>query len=410
MTKRISTQTTFRAIKALFFAVCISLFLIGPASSDNGSVKVSGVRHFSGETYTRVVIDLDKKTTFDYRLLKQDPSIDKPRRFYVDIKDAKMGKELTSALDVNDGLLSRVRSGQYESDTVRVVLDIKSIEDYKIFMLPNPYRIVIDIYGTGSKYVKAKDTAATTTTSTQTAKNTEPAGKTPKSNATKVRTIVIDAGHGGNDPGAVGKRKLKEKDVTLKIAKLLKKELSKSTKAKVILTRTKDVYVPLDERTAIANSKDADIFVSIHINASERAAANGVETYYLGASGDEAARKVAERENASTSEEMNDILQYILKDLEQTGNKNESVRLASVIQERLAKDLKKKYKDVKSNGIKGALFYVLVNCNMPSVLVEVSFISNPTEEKRLRTDKYLKDVAKSISGAIVDYINGAGAV
>ena len=407
MIKSPSTRTTsltaFGTIKVFFLIVFLSLFFIRPAVSDNGSVKVAGIRHFSGKTYTRVVIDLDKKTTFDYRLLKEDPSIDKPRRFYVDIKNATMGRTLERAIDVNDGLLSRVRNGQYKSDTVRVVLDIKSIADYKIFMLPNPYRIVIDIYGTGSKYVKAKSVTKPTKTSQDTK-------KAIKKTATKVRTIVIDAGHGGKDPGAVGKRKLREKDVTLKIAKFLKKDLSRRTKSKVILTRTKDVYVPLDERTAIANSKDADIFVSIHINASKRRAANGVETYYLGASGDEASRRVAERENASTSEEMNDILQYILKDLQQTGNKNESVRLASVIQERLAGDLKKKYKNVKSNGIKGALFYVLVNCNMPSVLVEVSFISNPEEEKRLKTDKYLKDVSKSISDAIVDYINGAGSV
>ncbi|MCK4846026.1 MAG: N-acetylmuramoyl-L-alanine amidase [Deltaproteobacteria bacterium] len=400
-----SSKVTYRALRNLFFIMVLSLLFIQPAVSDNGSVKVDGIRHFSGETYTRVVVDLNKKTTFDYRLLKEDPSIKKPGRFYVDIKNAKLGEDLARAMEINDGLLSGVRSGQYKSDTVRVVLDIKSIADYKIFMLPNPHRIVIDIYGKGSKYVKSKAAVASKPGKT-TAKST----KATKKNAVKVRTIVIDAGHGGRDPGAVGKRKLKEKDVTLKLAKLLKKDLSKSTKAKVILTRTKDVYVPLDERTAIANSKDADIFVSIHINASKRRAANGVETYYLGASGDEAARRVAERENASTSEEMNDILQYILKDLQQTGNKNESVRLASVIQERLAGDLKKKYKHVKSNGIKGALFYVLVNCNMPSVLVEVSFISNPDEEKRLRKDSYLKDVSKSISEAIVDYINGAGAV
>ena len=161
-----------------------------------------------------------------------------------------------------------------------------------------------------------------------------------------------------------------------------------------MLTRDSDVYVRLDERTAIANSKEADLFVSLHINASPNRKASGVETYYLGSSQDEDSVRVTARENSASKEEMEDTLRYILNDLERAGNQQESISLAATIQERLAGELKSEY-GVKGNGVKGALFYVLVNCDMPSVLVEVSFISNPDEEKSF----VIKNTSKARSRA-----------
>ena len=158
-------------------------------------------------------------------------------------------------------------------------------------------------------------------------------------NISKIKTIVIDAGHGGKDPGAVGKKGLKEKDVTLKLARMLRDELKKRTNARIVLTRDSDVYVRLDERTAIANSKEADLFVSLHINASPNRKASGVETYYLGSSQDEDSVRVAARENSASKEEMEDTLRYILNDLERAGNQQESISLAATIQERLAGSL-----------------------------------------------------------------------
>ncbi len=371
----------------------ISLFLIlsvlltaGPA---HAMVQVKGVRYWSSKNYTRVVVDLDGRPSYTYRLLRKDPSIGKPPRLYVDIKGAVLNSHMKKVVPIDDGLLMRARVGQYRKDTVRVVLDIKSIASYKVFHLYNPHRIVIDVRGEGRKERREVLRA-------------HRAGKPHRG-----LVIVIDPGHGGKDPGAIGRRGLKEKDVTLKISKLLRWELKKRLKSsKIVLTRDRDVYIPLEERTAIANSADADIFVSVHVNASYRRTAQGVETYYLGSTQDEDALRVAARENATTTKETTEILQYILKDLERSGNQQESIRLAGLVQESLAGRLKKRYRDVKSNGIKGALFYVLVNCDMPSILVEVSFITNPRDERRLRSATYLREIARGIADGIIRYLNG----
>ena len=145
--------------------------------------------------------------------------------------------------------------------------------------------------------------------------------------------------------------------------------------------------------------------MSLHINASPNRKASGVETYYLGSSQDEDSVRVAARENSASKEEMEDTLRYILNDLERAGNQQESISLAATVQERLAGELKSEY-GVKGNGVKGALFYVLVNCDMPSVLVEVSFISNPDEEKKLRNKEYLESAVKGIAEGVIMYANG----
>ena len=399
-------MTTPFNIKPIAVALALAILALVPAAlsySEDAQVKVEKVRYRSGPNYTRVVIDLDRKAEFKYHLLKKDPKINKPRRLYIDIVGGRLGPELKRRIPINDGLLKMVRAGQYDENTVRVVLDIETLDDFTVFPLSNPYRVVIDVKGKGSVRDRGKEPPPSKTV------EQTPGDKRPAA-ASLAGTIVIDPGHGGKDPGALGKRKLKEKDLTLKIARLVKKDLNKRLKSSVVLTRDRDVYIPLDERTAIANSKEADLFVSIHVNSSPNRKATGVETYYLGEAQDEEALRVAARENAATPEEMSDIVQYIIRDLERTGNRNESIRLATLIQEKLSGDLAKKYSGIKSNGVKKALFYVLVKSNMPSVLVEVSFISNPKDEKRLRTDKYLNVIAKSISAAIIKYINGDGTV
>ncbi|MFZ3073485.1 MAG: N-acetylmuramoyl-L-alanine amidase [Thermodesulfobacteriota bacterium] len=404
----------------------ISLFLFIPVQGDSSlpQRKVDGIRHRSWPNYTRVVIELDGKAEYAFRLLKRDESINKPQRLYVDIKNSKLSGGAGNPISVHDGLLDYVRAGQYDKDTVRVVLDIESIKDYKVFPLSGrPFRIVIDVMG--AKFKEGSDAKKPATGGSAVAPVIEPpvvvppAGTpsaplvvekpAPQTATTKkisgIKTIVIDAGHGGKDPGAIGKKGLKEKDVTLKLARMLRDELKKKTNARIVLTRDSDTYIRLDERTALANSKEADLFVSLHVNASPNRKASGVETYYLGSSQDEDSVRVAARENSASKEEMQDTLQYILNDLERAGNQQESISLAATIQERLSGELKPGY-GVKSNGVTGALFYVLVNCDMPSVLVEVSFISNPGDEKKLRSEKYLKSAAKGISEGVIMYANG----
>ena len=315
----------------------------------------------------------------------------------MDIYGTTLSDGLKKKIPINDGLLKAARAGQFKSDTVRIVLDIESIEDYKIFALSDPFRIVIDVMGTGfggegGEMSKTGPLAPSMTVSALMASH-------------KVRKIVIDPGHGGKDPGAIGRSGLKEKDVTLRISKLLKKSLRKKTRAKVILTRKRDVYIPLEERTAIANTVGADLFISVHVNASPKRKASGVETYYLDVSNDRRTIQVAARENAASTKATGD-LQYILRDLMRTANRNDSSALATHIQDSLVGTLRKKYRSVNANGVKGAPFYVLVRTNMPSILVEVSFISNAREEKRLKSEKYLQAIASGITDGVLGFING----
>ena len=169
------------------------------------------------------------------------------------------------------------------------------------------------------------------------------------------------------------------------------------------MTRDDDTFIPLEERTAIANTKEADLFISIHANASFNRRASGVETYFLNLTNDAVAIRLAARENAVSSKKMSD-LQYILNDLIKTSKTNESSRLAAVVQESLVSNMRVKYNDVKGNGVKGAPFYVLVGTHMPSILVEVSFISNSKEEARLRDDAYIHEVVQGIKNGVMRYV------
>lgn len=409
------TKTSFR----LFFAVVMAQFIIlsafCSASYAATGVVVSEIKHWSNPSYTRIVINTGKKTKFSHRLLKKDPSINVGwRRLYVDIDNAKLGLTLPKSIPINDGLLKAARAGQFDKQTVRVVLDIESIEDYKIFALDEPYRIIIDVTGE-----KSATTAASKIT---------PAGKNgikaappataviPKTDPSlsqqlglKIKTIVIDPGHGGKDPGAVGKGGLQEKDVVLKLGKMLRDKLKGAFNGSIIMTRDTDVFIPLEERTAIANSKEADIFISLHINASPRRAATGVETYILNISHDQEARRLAARENATSTRSVSD-LEFILNDLIKTAKTNDSSQLAASVNTNLVRRLQENYSGIKSNGVKGAPFYVLVGTKMPSILVESSFISNPEEEKRLRDEKYLQSIVDGIYNGLVEYLKGSESV
>jgi N-acetylmuramoyl-L-alanine amidase len=388
---------------ALFIAFFAALNSLPSAAEAASRASVTEIRHWSNPNYTRVVIDIDRKSTYTYRLLRKDPSINKPRRLYIDIKNAVLSSAVNKSVPIYDGLLKRTRAGQYNRSTVRVVLDIESLEDYKIFPLSDPFRIVVDVSGEASAATGPKKPLPPGKV-TRT-----PSRAPPLSTATKAPVIVIDAGHGGRDPGAIGRRGLREKNITLKISRMLKQRIERETKARVVLTRTRDVYLPLEERTAIANSKNADLFISVHVNASPRRRASGIETYILNLTNDEESRRLAARENATSKKALGD-LEFILNDLIKTAKTNDSIRLASSVQTNLVKSLRRRYRNVNSNGVKGAPFYVLVGTRMPSILVEVSFISNPTEAKRLKDPKYLEKVVEGISEGVVKYINGAGLV
>ena len=217
------------------------------------------------------------------------------------------------------------------------------------------------------------------------------------------KTIVIDAGHGGKDPGAVGYRGTKEKDIALDVAKRLEKKLSKNMNVKIIMTRDEDVFLRLSERTKIANESNGNLFISIHTNAAEDRRASGFETFLIGPNKNEAAVRVAARENAvlelegSTGKKLTneDLIQATIA---QSAFASKSEQFASMVQ----KEIKKRVQS-RDRGVKQAGFYVLMGASMPNVLVELGFISNPSEEKKLRSPQYRDQLATAIYRAVEQY-------
>jgi N-acetylmuramoyl-L-alanine amidase len=361
-----------------------------------GPAVVEGLRYWSNPRYTRVVIDASQDTGFTYHELREDPSIGKPQRIYVDVLNSRLSSNLQKVVAINDNLLTDARAGQYTPNTVRVVVDIKSFETFKIFSLKNPFRIVLDVWGT--------DAGAGATT---TARNQD--GKLPPSAIVKqlalgVRRIVIDPGHGGKDYGAPGYvRGVHEKEIVLQIGKRLGSKIQKELNCEVVLTRKGDSYLSLEERTAIANTQNADLFISIHTNASANKKAFGIETYILNLATDDEAIRVAARENATSAKNISD-LDSILQDLMKNTKVSESTRLASYVQQDMIGSLKSKYSNIHSKGVKQAPFYVLLGAQMPSILIETSFISNPRECKRLKNSHYQDLLCDGIIKGIKRYI------
>jgi N-acetylmuramoyl-L-alanine amidase len=366
-------DTTDKRVRVLGICMAFSFLLFFHSLSYAGAeVEITGIRCWSYPDYTRVVIDLSGSAEFTENRLTA------PERLFFDISNGRVGGDLQKDISIGNGMLESIRSGQRDENTARVVLDLGNVQDFKVFTLEDPIRIVVDLYGSAA--VSAR------------------------------KRIVIDPGHGGHDPGAVGPKNLYEKNVVLDIALRLRKILSGDPNLEVFMTRDKDVFVPLEERTAIANSKNADLFVSIHANASRKRETKGIETYFLNWTNDEEALKVAARENQISLKQMRNmqdkrnVLDIMLGDLSRDLKREKSLRLANYIQKNMVNELNKDYNHIVDLGVKQALFYVLLGARMSSVLVEVSFISNPVEEKLLAGDNYRDDLARSIASGINQYM------
>jgi len=373
--------------------------------------RLLSLRHWSNKDYTRVVIDLDREVPYlPPHLLRPDPELKTPPRLYIDFQDTAISSEFRQtndfeagcyALPIGDGLLKKARAAQYRPDVARVVLDIERIDHYKAFPLPGkPFRYVIDVYGdpkTAPPVARAEG-----------GKNEQSRQAKTSPRSSKKIIVVLDPGHGGKDPGAVG-RSSKEKDITLDIARRTERVLeARRPDIEVVLTRTDDRYLGLVDRTARANTMNADLFVSIHVNAAANSSARGVETYYLDNTTDRAALKLAAKENFVEEKvlvESRDTTNLILADLITSSKVADSVPLAESIQKELVAGLTRKWRDTSDKGVKKAPFWVLTGATMPCVLVETGFISNSTEEKRLSSASYRQTTAESIALGITSYLD-----
>jgi|GEM_PF-985384 len=220
------------------------------------------------------------------------------------------------------------------------------------------------------------------------------------------KTVVLDPGHGGDDSGAVGEFDLLEKEVTLDLSVRVKEVLEGEHGVRVILTRAEDVFVPLARRTAIANKSDADVFVSLHTNASPSHRLTGLETYYLDNTDDQASRKLAERENGVASGGDLDDLSFIVSDLIQSGKLEDSIQLSRVVDGSLRARVLRLYPEGRSLGVKRAPFFVLVGAHMPCSLIELFFIDNPHDARQLADSDFRDTLARAIADGIARFLQG----
>ena len=364
-------------------------------SASPDRVRLFAVRVLSSQTYSRVTIDLSHEARYEIHRLKEDPSKGLPPRIYVDLFSTKLAMDSKNPIAVDDGVLRQLRVGQFSADIVRIVIDLTTLGEHNAFLLADPYRLVIDIQGQKN----AEAAAAVDKSKKKTAATPEKGKQMAVSGILK---IVLDPGHGGKDPGAIGAGGIAEKDIVLAVGKKLERKLKEEMGVEVVLTRRDDRFIPLEDRTAIANAEAADLFVSLHMNASPNGDARGLETYYLDNTNDEGSLRLAARENGTSRRNVSD-LQFILSDMTQNMKLEDSITLAHHLQHSLVNGMSTRLADVKDLGVKKALFYVLVGARMPSVLVEMFFITNQTEGRAMSQETYQNAVVDALYDGILKY-------
>lgn len=331
--------------------------------------EITKLEHYGAQDAARIVVFLTHPTTFDVGFLPGQNS--QGPRLYVDIERARYVG--TRRFEVG-GIVNSVRVGAHNQGT-RIVLDVETEVYRKVFYLPEPFRLVIDVARQAPRRVRTTD------------------GLQP------IRRIVLDPGHGGHDPGAVGPTGLREKDVTLDVAHRAAPIIARELGVVTLLTRDSDGFVPLDERTARANAFRADLFISIHCNASEDESSRGVMTFVLDESRDVFAAGIAARENAASPAAAAELATVLSQVLDRRTIET-SVHAADLLQRSTLASLSMGYSGVRDHGVRRAGFYVLAGAQMPAVLYEMSFISNPVEELRLNTADYRQKFADALVNAV----------
>jgi N-acetylmuramoyl-L-alanine amidase len=337
-------------------------------------INLEDVRVRSYPSFTRIVVETSTAVT--HRIESSGPKEARVR--LVGLGSGAQTQE------VGDGLISEVRVDRAGADALLRVLYEGTAGTLRATTLADPPRIVLDV-----------------------ARPLDASAREGREQQAPLRTIVLDAGHGGHDSGATGPTGLMEKDLVLDVTRRLAKLVSAQLGMKVLLTRDSDNFVTLRDRTSYANKQHADLFVSIHANAHREAAADGVETYFLSSEAtDSAARQVAALENGVVQLEQPtgrgtgqvDIVKAILWDLAQSEFQVESSRLAEVVHDSLTQTLR-----ISNRGVKQAGFYVLGGAAMPAILLEIGFVTNPKEERKLKDTKYRDEIARAILGGITEY-------
>ncbi len=378
------------------------------------SPTLESIRYWSGPEYTRIVLDLSAPVVANPNLLKGDNP-----RLYFDLVYTDLSPGLPDEITIDNGLIQRVRSSRFDTQRSRVVIDMQRELEYRTTILDNPHRLVVDIFGSPSRTLQTQIARPPSETSfaddsiagiLSSATDQQPAMRIRQnSNGDGIRLIVIDPGHGGRDPGAIGPSGIMEKDVNLALAKVTAETLRQQLGVRVLLTREDDRYLGLRERTEYANRVGADLFISLHANASPSSRAYGVETYFLNLSKTEEAAAVAARENNMSLQDISS-LEAILFDLMANAKINESSRLAAEIQQAMVTGLTPGFNNIRDLGVKQGPFHVLLGATMPSALIEAAFITHPREEKRLNSADYQRQVANAIVRGVKNYATAMGQV
>ena len=413
----------------------LALFVLALAAPAAAQVRnhLTSVRAWPLDGVTRIAIETRNEPSWRADFAPN------PDRLFFDIRDAGIQLEKGSprSIEIDGPLVKRARIAMNQRTVVRIVLDLRQKVDYNVSVLSNPWRLMVELRPKGAprpapdpvltaaaqpkpepapKPVEpepepaAKPEPAPPPPTVALAKPPKPAGVnsvTGKRSLTralglKLTRIVLDPGHGGHDLGTSGRGGLHEKDLVLDVAKRLGALLEERLGAEVVYTRTEDIFVPLEERTALANRSRADLFLSIHANSSPLRAVAGPETFYLNLTNSRADLEVAARENAANGQNIFE-LQTLLQKIATQDKVQESSEFASRMQRALHSEAAKSTAGLRNRGVKKAPFVVLIGAKMPSILAEIGFLSNSREENLLKKHDYRQRMAEALCNGVEQY-------
>lgn len=359
------------------------------------------VRDLRVKTYpdfTRLVLELQRSVTFTQSRQNN------PARLVIELQNSRLSEAVRSKISDRtfpEEIAIRQNGSASSPHSVTVTLNLGAISDYKLLPLGKPPRLVVDIFN------QTDETAVPTTPpppSPASAASSPAIRSAPRPVREEVKLIVVDPGHGGKDPGAIGRNGLAEKDITLQVGLRLRDLISKNLGRQALMTRDHDTFIELEDRATFANSKGADLFVSIHVNSHPQRATRGLEVYHFGEASDRRALEVAARENGTPIKDTGVGWQYLVADLLTTKKVQESLELAWSTKQAMVTHLAEHY-DIVDHGVKTAPFYVLRFTIMPSILAEIAFISNPTEERLMQADAFLNRMAEAIFQGVKAFVH-----